>query len=148
MGIIAIVLLSLIKNISVIFVITIKDAYIKFRTWFHKKINHKERRQRRLKEEAQKHAEKEQKEKEDRDLLKYGKIMHTTNVQAFNSNDVIAKTSTPRSTSNERLNNLVKDIKGIKKSKMNLTIKVSNIYLEWNKDVICTIIFNYLFKIL
>ena len=112
MGIIAIVLLSLIKNISVIFVITIKDAYIKFRTWFHKKINHKERRRRRLREEAKKRAEEERKKKEDRDLLRYGIIIDTTDpVLDITSTNMRSQSPTILPNSTKSLNNLVEELK-------------------------------------
>ena len=119
MGIIAIVLLSLIKNISVIFVITIKDAYIKFRTWFHKKINHKGRRRRRLREEAKKRTEAERKKKEDSDLLRYGIIIDRTDPEIFNSGTMIDISSATTVTSTKRLNNLVQEIKSSKNSKLN-----------------------------
>ena len=118
MGIIAIVLLSLIKNISVIFVITIKDAYIKFRTWFHKKINHKGRRRRRLREEAKKRTEEEQKKKEDRDLLRYGIIIDRTDPEIFNSDNMMNIPSATIVTSTQRLSNLVQEIKSKNKGKL------------------------------
>ena len=124
MGIITIVVISLIKNISVIFVITIRNSYIKFRTWVHKKINHKTRRRRRLREEAQKLAEKERKEKEENDLIKNGKVVKRTRMHTYNSNGIIDLTSAPAPTSNERLSNLVQDIKRAKTSKLNFNIEV------------------------
>ena len=118
MGIIAIVLLSLIKNISVIFVITIKDAYIKFRTWVHKKINHKGRRRRRLREEAKKRAEVERKKKEDRDLIRYGKIVDRTDPNIFNSGNMLDIPSATMVTSTQKISNLVQEIKNTRKSKL------------------------------
>ena len=73
-GIIAIVAVSLIKNILVIVGLTIKRSYISLRTWFHTKYNIKKQR-RRLRREARERAEKERKEKEDQDLLEYGPRM-------------------------------------------------------------------------
>ena len=68
--IIGIIVASMLKNLSVIFFISIKSSYIKFRTWVHKKINHTERRKQRLKEEAIKRAKKEAKLKREEELLR------------------------------------------------------------------------------
>ena len=68
--IIGIIVASMLKNLSVIFFISIKSSYIKFRSWVHKKINHTERRRQRLEEEAIKRAEKKAKLKREEEFLR------------------------------------------------------------------------------
>ena len=62
--IIGVVVLSFVKNLSVIIVLAVRSAYCKFRTWVHKKLGADEQRRLRLKRER----EQEQKELEDKNL--------------------------------------------------------------------------------
>lgn len=78
MAIIGVVVCSLLKNISIILYIAIRNAYLKFRAWVHKKLNVPQRRKERLLKELKAERDKEIKAKKRRDLIaKYSKGIKT-----------------------------------------------------------------------
>ena len=77
--------MSIFKNMSVILFISIKNSYIKFRTWLHKKINHTERRKQRLKEEAKQRADKRAKLMREKELLANEDRIKKTKVEYISS---------------------------------------------------------------
>ena len=85
--------MSIFKNMSVILFISIKNSYIKFRTWIHKKINHTERKKQRLKEEARQRAEKEAKLKREEDLLANGVQNKRAKIEVLSSDRPIITTT-------------------------------------------------------
>jgi hypothetical protein len=72
MALIGIVALSIVKNLSVIITLAVRDSYLKFRNWFHKKTGHAVKKKIRLEKEAKQRAEKEKILKEEEDLLRNG----------------------------------------------------------------------------
>jgi hypothetical protein len=78
MVMIGVICVSIIKNISIIAIITTKSTYIRIRSWMHKKFDHQERKKKRLQQERKKKQQKEEEIKADNELLKYGIIIDPT----------------------------------------------------------------------
>ena len=85
LALIGVIAMSIFKNMSVILFISIKNSYIKFRTWLHKKINHTERRKQRLKEEAKQRADKRAQLKREKELLANEDRIKKTKVEDISS---------------------------------------------------------------
>ena len=66
--IIGVVVLSFVKNLSVIILLAVRDTYRKFRTWVHKKVGTHEKKRLRLKREREQEREREQRKLEEEKL--------------------------------------------------------------------------------
>ena len=66
---IAIIILSIIKNMSIIIIIAVRNNYIKLRTWVHKKINHDEMKCLRLAKEHEEIIRKEEEQKQNEIIM-------------------------------------------------------------------------------
>jgi len=77
---IGIIVVSVIKNLSIIVIISVRSFYIKFRTWVHKKINHKQGERERIIKERETERLKEEEKKFDEELLRTNGQLQTSNI--------------------------------------------------------------------
>ena len=79
-ALIVIIVVSVIKNLSIIIIIFVRSSYIKFRTWVHKKTNHKQRKQKRIIKESEIEKMKKEEQKFDEELLRTNGQLQTSNI--------------------------------------------------------------------
>ena len=83
MIIIGVVVCSLLKNISIILYIAVRDSYLKFRAWIHKKLNTPQRKKERLKRELKAERKKHKEEAKQNELIEkyYGKPEQNNSIE-------------------------------------------------------------------
>ncbi|CAI2376366.1 unnamed protein product [Moneuplotes crassus] len=127
---IGVILVSLLKNFTAIFYISIKNGYLKCRNSIRKRIKHDEKKKKRLKKEALKKLEKLRKQREEQDLLENGVTFDTRHFGGPNSSSKLI------SSQNNKLNEKLSQTSEFKEENIPHNIRIRNMLEEKKLDVV------------